>query len=41
MDNALLFWKAEKLDQDKYMNGVLKTGYENGKRLHRISPLGK
>lgn len=37
----LILDEAEKLDQEKEMMGVMKSGYENGKKIQRINPLGK
>lgn len=38
---TLVLDEAEKIDQEKDMMSILKTGYENGKKVQRINPLGK
>jgi hypothetical protein len=38
---TLVLDEAEKIDQDKEMMSILKTGYENGKRVQRINQFGK
>jgi hypothetical protein len=38
---TLVLDEAEKIDQDRDMMGILKTGYENGKRVQRTNPGGK
>lgn len=35
---TLVLDEAEKIDQDKDMMSILKTGYENGKKVQRINP---
>jgi hypothetical protein len=37
----LVLDEAEKIDQEKEMMGVMKNGYENGKKVQRINPFGK
>ncbi len=37
----LVLDEAEKIDQEREMMSILKTGYENGKKVQRISHLGK
>ena len=38
---SLVLDEAEKIDQDRDMMSILKTGYENGKKVQRINPVGK
>jgi hypothetical protein len=38
---TLVLDEAEKIDEDKEMMSILKTGYEFGKRVQRINPMGK
>jgi hypothetical protein len=38
---TLVLDEAEKIDQDKEMMSILKTGYENGKRVQRVNQFGK
>lgn len=35
---SLVLDEAEKIDKDKDMMSILKTGYENGKRVQRVNP---
>lgn len=37
----LVLDEAEKIDQDREMMGILKTGYQNGKRVQRINNWGQ
>ena len=37
----LVLDEAEKIDQEREMMSILKTGYQNGKKVQRISHLGK
>jgi hypothetical protein len=38
---TLVLDEAEKIDLDKDMMSILKTGYENGKRVQRVNQFGK
>ncbi len=38
---TLVLDEAEKIDQEREMISILKTGYENGKKVQRISHIGK
>lgn len=38
---SLILDEAEKIDQDKDMMSILKTGYERNKKVQRINPFGK
>ena len=38
---TLVLDEAEKIDQVQEMMSILKSGYENGKKVQRINPFGK